>query len=210
MNSHPPSFEDLQERLVKLEKQNRRFKQFGLVGLIGVTLLFTLGQAPSKKTIEANEFVLRDANGSVRARLSMNVPADASAGYPSAAQLVFFDEKGKKRASLDGGNTYGFSGLTLNDQEERVRGYFIEASASGANLALQDERGHLQTILGGGEVTALGSVTASGVHVEDVDGFAATLGVTDLVTPRTGEKHKTSAASLILFDNNKNVIWKAP
>jgi len=25
-----------------------------------------------------------------------------------------------------------------------------------------------------------------------------------------GEKHKTSSASIILFDNNKDVIWKAP
>ena len=210
MNFPPHTLEELHDRLLKLEKQNRRFKQLGVAALIGVAALVVMGQAPSKKTIEANEFVLRDASGNVRARLSMNVPADASAGYPSAAQLVFFDEKGKKRASLDGGNTFGFSGLTLSDQEERVRGYFIEASAFGANLALQDEQGHLQTILGGGEVTVLGNVTARGVHVEDVDGFAATLGVTDLVTPRTGEKHKTSAASLVLFDKGKNVIWKAP
>jgi hypothetical protein len=31
-----------------------------------------------------------------------------------------------------------------------------------------------------------------------------------MVTPRTGETHKTSAASLVLFDKDKNVIWKAP
>jgi hypothetical protein len=48
------------------------------------------------------------------------------------------------------------------------------------------------------------------MQVDDAEGFAATLGATDLVTPRTGEKHKTSAASLVLFDKDKNVIWKAP
>jgi hypothetical protein len=53
-------------------------------------------------------------------------------------------------------------------------------------------------------------VAATKVYVEDADGFAATLGVTDLVTPRTGETHKTSAASLVLFNKDKNVIWKAP
>jgi hypothetical protein len=57
---------------------------------------------------------------------------------------------------------------------------------------------------------ALDNVTASRMQVDDAEGFAATLGATDLVTPRTGEKHKTSAASLVLFDKDKNVIWKAP
>jgi hypothetical protein len=49
-----------------------------------------------------------------------------------------------------------------------------------------------------------------GLNVIDAQGFAAQLGVTELVTPRTGENHNTSAASLTLFDNSKNVIWKAP
>jgi hypothetical protein len=49
------------------------------------------------------------------------------------------------------------------------------------------------------------------LEVSDDEGFKAALGVEEnLVTPRTGETHKTSAASLLLFDKNKNVIWKAP
>ncbi len=38
----------------------------------------------------------------------------------------------------------------------------------------------------------------------------ATLGRSALVTPRTGETQMRSAASLVMFDKNKNVIWKAP
>jgi hypothetical protein len=48
------------------------------------------------------------------------------------------------------------------------------------------------------------------LNLQDQDGFLATLGVTNIVTPRTGETHSTSAASLVLFDKNKSVIWKAP
>jgi hypothetical protein len=48
------------------------------------------------------------------------------------------------------------------------------------------------------------------VELTDAQGFQSTLGATALVTPKTGETHKTSAASLVMFDKKQNVIWKAP
>ena len=42
------------------------------------------------------------------------------------------------------------------------------------------------------------------------EGFETTLGRTALITPRTGESQMTSAASLVMFNKGKNVIWKAP
>ena len=97
------------------------------------------------------------------------------------------------------------------DENERARGYFTETDASdlGSALQLLDAHGKSQIILELGEVES-DSVAANRVLVHDTDGFAATLGVTDLLTSRTGEKHKTSAASLILFDKEKNVLWRAP
>jgi hypothetical protein len=50
----------------------------------------------------------------------------------------------------------------------------------------------------------------SAVSITDEQGFSVILGATQLVTPRTGENHATSAASLVLLDKDKNVIWKAP
>ena len=102
---------DMQNRLLKLEKQNRRLKQVGAVALLVVTVLLIMGEASQKKTFEADEFILRDNSGNVRARLSMNVPTGAAPGFPAAAQLVLFDEKGKKRVMLDGGST--IPGLSL-------------------------------------------------------------------------------------------------
>jgi hypothetical protein len=76
MNFRPLSLEEMQDRLLKLEKQSRRLKQLGAVALIGVTLLVAMGQAPAKKTVEANEFILRDDSGNIRARLFMTAKSN--------------------------------------------------------------------------------------------------------------------------------------
>ena len=66
------------------------------------------------------------------------------------------------------------------------RGYFTETGAFGlgAALMLQDEQGRVGTRLKDGEVMAFDKVITSQVYVTDAEGFAATLGVTDL--PRFG------------------------
>jgi hypothetical protein len=47
------------------------------------------------------------------------------------------------------------------------------------------------------------------VTVSDERGFQAILGQAYLETPHSGETHVTSATSLVLFDKDKTVIWKA-
>ncbi|MBI3933568.1 MAG: hypothetical protein HY316_02685 [Acidobacteria bacterium] len=59
-------------RLKKLGTQNRRFKQIGAVALILLGSVFLMGQASPPRTVEANEFVLKDANGRIRGKWSMN------------------------------------------------------------------------------------------------------------------------------------------
>jgi len=54
------------------------------------------------------------------------------------------------------------------------------------------------------------TMAEDGLIVSDSRGFEAAIGAVSLVTPSTGETHKTSVASLVLFDKDKNVIWKAP
>ena len=48
------------------------------------------------------------------------------------------------------------------------------------------------------------------LNLSDKEGFRTVLGSTGLVTPSTGETHKTSAASLVLFDKGGHVTWSAP
>lgn len=57
-------------------------------------------------------------------------------------------------------------------------------------------------------------ITADGdnawLNIQDRQGFETVLGNTDLVTARTGENRKTSAASVVLLDKEGKVIWRAP
>lgn len=151
MESHLQDFATIQGRLLKLERQNRRFKQLGAAALIAAVSLLIMGQASPKKTVEANELILRDSSGNIRARLSMYVPKGAAPSVAAASQLVFFDEKGKQRVVLDGGNSWGIPGLSLYDGQEHLRANFIESDAfgMGSALMLQDEHGNLQTRLNG-------------------------------------------------------------
>ena len=48
------------------------------------------------------------------------------------------------------------------------------------------------------------------MKVYDDRGVEATLGAEELVTLPTGETQTRSLASLVMFDKNKNVIWKYP
>ncbi len=98
MNSHPAGLEDVRERVIKLERQNRRFKRVGVAALIVPALLLVLGQAPPKKTVEANEFILRDSGGNARVRLSVENDS-FSGGTP---KMVFLDAKGTTNLELDG------------------------------------------------------------------------------------------------------------
>jgi hypothetical protein len=107
--------------------------------------------------------------------------------FKPTAMLALYDDKGKTRATLDDGE--------IN----------FENSAGKLSAQLGNS-----TVMVAGDGNS-GAVMAPGiVGAFDEQGFSATLGVANLQTPRTGETQKRSAASLVLFDKDKNVIWKAP
>jgi hypothetical protein len=194
MDSHPHDLESLNNRLARLESQNHRFKQLAVVGLVGAALLL-MGQTPVKKTVEANEFILRDQSGNVRARLSM--PDDAM------PQMLFLDGKGNPSLELTGGiaGALGSSVGIFDAQGERVGMFF--SGLDGGNFWLRPK----------GPGSSLVMLVPGSVEISDDEGFATEVGVVQLVTSRTsrtGETHKTSAASLVMLDKSKNVIWRAP
>ena len=93
MTSTQPNLGDIQDRLLKVEKQNRRFKWLGAAVLAFVAVIAVMGQVPSKKTVEANEFILRDAGGNVRAKLFVAQKSIATAkevfGIDSSTRVTF-------------------------------------------------------------------------------------------------------------------------
>jgi hypothetical protein len=269
MESYSQGLEQIQDRLLKLERQNRRFKQLGALALIATASLLVMGQASPKKTVEANEFILRDNSGNVRARLSV----EETPSSPGQAQFVLLDKEGKTTVTMDSGYFGVFGGtLVLSDQQANKRVVVSADKSVGGTLSLNDEKGMSGTVLqttaavlpdatvsvmrtsrltligkdkepkgvlyvgdDGSASLGLNAVDGKGIvltpkvmgftdskgeaiatfgrdaiAVTDDQGFSATIGAQELTMPRTGETHKTSAASIVLFDKNKNVLWKAP
>ena len=59
-------------------------------------------------------------------------------------------------------------------------------------------------------VRSLLEATPEWLKIQDSEGFSSALGVAETVTVRTGEKHRSSAGTLTLFDKKGNVTWQAP
>lgn len=157
------SLEALASRVAKLEMQNRRLKKVGIASLIVATAVIAMGQAPAKKVIEANEFVLLDASGTARARLSMETKDKPT--------LSFYKDKTIITASLAGGDepyltlwtagtneelqlgaTKEILGLALYEKEIRA-GLSVQKGVPG--LELYNEYGKAQASL---ELSSIGPI----------------------------------------------------
>src|SRR5713226_3514983 len=93
-----PDVKSLYERVERLEKQNRWMKRMGVVATLSAVVLLVSGQAKvdTKKTVEANEVVLKDTNGVVRAKLGMGLVFRLKNG----PALVLYDDGEQQRASV--------------------------------------------------------------------------------------------------------------
>ena len=202
-------------RLEKLERQNRHMKQMGVVVLILVAAVLLMGQASPPRTVEANEFILRDGNGRVRGRLAMTPDG------PHFALIDMFENEVVAFNVIDDLETR----LTLRGSVGYRSSISLSNSVRGPHLSMADVGGRNRVLLSigyegpelafldlaGNHALSLESVFGgSRVSLSDTEGFQTTIGTTDLLTPLTGETSKTSAASVILFDKDKNVLWKAP
>ena len=234
MESGTSEWTVVMNRLERLEKQNRRFKQMGALALILISSVLLMGQAAPKNIVEADEFILRDANGNTRANLDVagNVPKlrlydanqevramlDANPG-PSGPGLTLFDANGKPRASLF--VTAKGPGISLANANGKSGANLILEESRGPGLDLYDTNGKPRvSVYVNQDGPAIRLLHASGktrtlldetnLELSNDEGFRTTIGSAQLVTPRTGETHKTSAASVVLFDKDKKVLWQAP
>jgi hypothetical protein len=82
------------QRLDRLETQNRWLKRLGAIVLVALGAVIAMGQAPAKRTVVADEFVLKDSSGMKRAVLELE------RGQPT---LTLFDANGKDRTLLGTG-----------------------------------------------------------------------------------------------------------
>jgi hypothetical protein len=114
------------------------------------------------------------------------------------------DQRGKLRAGLQ--LLQGAPGVYFYDSTEKLRlamAAGLKDAPDGSGLTVWDKTGK-------GHASLEGSANGISLTLADRQGFEAKIGTSELVTTRTGESHKTSAASMVLFDTDKTVIWKAP
>ncbi len=112
MISQAPELVAVVERLEELEQQNRRLKLMGVMVLILAGAGLLMGQVvPSSRTVEAEQFVLKDVSGKPRGILAIR--AD---GTP---RLEFLEEDGKPRAALATAAD-GSPSLSLLDRDGKV------------------------------------------------------------------------------------------
>ncbi len=87
-----PTLDNLARRLSRLERENKRFKRIGGLVLAGIAAGALMGQMRTvADTIEAKQFIVRDASGKPRATLG--AAADGSL-------LELYDKEGERRAVL--------------------------------------------------------------------------------------------------------------
>jgi hypothetical protein len=194
----------LYERVEHLEKQNRCMKRTGAVAVLSAVVLLVSGQAKvdTKKTVEANEFILKDANGVVRAKLGMGVALLTKNG----PGLVLYDERGQERASVatweEQAKIYLSGGSSITSPSSSM--WAGMPGKDGAGVGITGPSGVVRMNLDGAVIGG------PQIGLQDKEGYETHIGKTDLVVTKTGKTEQTSAASVVMFDKEKKVLWSAP
>jgi hypothetical protein len=86
-----------------------------------------------------------------------------------------------------------------------TQGLDLSADKGEASLSLLSKSGNDSN-----QVTLAATQDVAYVHVEDKSKFRTNIGTQDLIAPSTGEKHRTSAAAIKMFNDKGSLIWSAP
>ena len=136
-SSYETELRAINERLARLERQNRTLKRIGASALAVLGAALLLGQAatPSRqssgRTVEAERFVLLDRNGKPSAMLGL---------LEGGSGLILVDDKGINRCRLSL-NKDG-PALTLCDEASMPRVAVTMVKDKGA-VSLADEKGRI-------------------------------------------------------------------
>jgi hypothetical protein len=144
--------------------------------------------------IEAQSFILKDANGRVRAELYMD---------GEGPSLKLLDQSGASLVALSLRDVApGGPFLLLSDPQHHAGLSMSVAAGEGSQLSLIGERADIQAHIG---------VTPDGTALElsDKDGFTTSIG-NGVQAAKNGQVKKTSAASVTLFNKERKVLWTAP
>ena len=218
MSEQMQSRDAIVARLERLEQQNRRLKRSAVVCLLVFTGVGLMAQTKKARTpakppapaaapapappapppgptiVEAEGFVLKDANGRVRAELSMaGTGPSLKLKDPAGTALVTL--------SLNDG-TPGGPFLLLSDPQHHGSLSMSVLQPGGPQLSLTGDRPDIQMHF---------AVAPEGTTLElsDKDGFGTTIG-NGVQASKNGKTKNDSAASIVLFGKDRKTLWSTP
>jgi hypothetical protein len=135
-----PELQKITLRVETLERQNRHFR-LGAVGLILLAALGSMAAVNSKpRTIEAEQFIVRDSKGRARVTIgTARVSGAAVSLSPDEPVLWFSDEKGRDRLIL------ATDGLRLANSKSQPALDVTASTIAGqpASIKLYDSNSHV-------------------------------------------------------------------
>jgi hypothetical protein len=129
--------------------------------------------------------------------LGLNSKSRATIYVYNNTALSLADGNGRERIRLNLSDS-GFPMLTFYSSDGALTA-FLNSLSDNVHLGLQGPGGSINLEVADKTFVRIGK-----------DGFATNIGNSDLVTTGTGETRRTSAASVVLFGNKGDVIWRAP
>ena len=231
---------NLESRVERLERQNRWLKAGGAVALSAVLIVFLMGQAASvPDEIKAQRFTAVDEKGRTRAVLigtltgsflslqddKGNERVSLSVSDGVGPHLIFNGEdktmsprielvsspfmsslhlrKGRMDAFLALDPSAGVN-FSLSHKILTGSATWLAADSRGTSLRLTDDKGKIRVSIG---------VTESGPGLSLFDNKRmerARLGVSQQVNTHTGVEYMRPENSLVLYNAEREVVWKAP
>jgi len=199
----------LEIRIERLEAENRRFKLGALTLLIALVSVSLLAQTKQTKKaapkpapaasvtpdqIEAHSFILKDANGKVRAELSMT---------GTGPGLKLRDESGVALVTISLNDDAPQGPLMLMSDPQHHAGVSISVlNGMGSQLSLVGERPDIQARM---------AVAPDGTSFEmsDSNGFTTSIG-NGLQSSKGKQPKQTTAASITLYGKDRKLLWSTP
>jgi hypothetical protein len=191
MTSDNPDLHSILARINRLEAQNRRLKRGSIVIMALLSCVILMGQvAPSPRVVEAQKFVLKDSDGNVRGWMGT---------IGKGSELILGNVNAQPMIRL----------IVSTDSSDL---HFFGTRKSGMNLGLDSGTPDISMIglegNGGAKITF--KEIGPSFSLEDAKGSSTIIGASQLEKPANHKANLTSAASIVLLDKDKNVIWQTP